>query len=74
VLQNLSNVDLGFEELLRVAHIDGLVAVTVLAKTLSMNDLKARLSPSVTQLVEFELLANEDVGFIIRVINHPVHG
>ena len=68
VLQNLSNVDLGFEELLRVAHIDGLVAITVLAKTMSMNDLKVRLNSSVAQLVEFELLANEDVGLIIRVI------
>jgi len=71
VLQNLSNVDLGFEELLRVTQIDGLVAVTVLAKTLSMNDLKSRLNSSVTQLVKFELLANEDVGFIIRVIKKP---
>ncbi|MDO8055260.1 MAG: class I SAM-dependent methyltransferase [Candidatus Hermodarchaeota archaeon] len=73
VLQNLSNIDLGFEELLHVAQINGLVAVTVLAKTLSMNDLKARLNSAVAQLVEFELLANEDVGFIIRVIKKPVY-
>ena len=69
VLQNLPNIDLGFEELLRITHVDGLVAVTVLEKTLSMNDLKARLNPTVVQLVEFELLSNEDVGFIVRVVH-----
>ena len=73
VLQNLSNIDLGFEELIRVAQIDGVVAVTVLAKTLSVSELKARLNSSVAQLVEFELLANEDVGLIIRVIKKSVH-
>jgi phosphatidylethanolamine/phosphatidyl-N-methylethanolamine N-methyltransferase len=68
VLQNLSNTNLGFEELVRVTQINGLVAVTVLEKALSMNDLKAKVRSSVIQLVEFESLSNEDVGFIVRVV------
>ena len=69
VLQNLANVDLGFKELLRITQIEGLVAVTVLEKALSMKDLKGRLTSAVVQLVEFESLSNEDVGFILRVVH-----
>ncbi|MFX0169223.1 MAG: class I SAM-dependent methyltransferase [Candidatus Hodarchaeota archaeon] len=68
VLQNLANIDAGINELLRITQINGLVAVTALAKVLSLRDLKTRFNSSVINLAELESLSNEDVGLILRVI------
>jgi ubiquinone/menaquinone biosynthesis C-methylase UbiE len=67
VLQNLSDRKTAVEELLRIVRSQGTMAITALAKSMSIDDVVISFKRIGTPIVQFKDLANEDVGFILRV-------
>lgn len=68
VLQNLEDKRKGLQELVRITQPGGLVAITALGKTFSLEDLKALITDAFSTINEFRTLANEDVGLVLQVI------
>ncbi len=68
VLQNLTDVLQGVKELERAIQADGILAVTTLAKTLSLQEIEDMLHLEFAIVTRFHNLANEDNGLIIRVL------
>ena len=68
VLQNLTDVLQGVKELERAIQSDGILAVTTLAKTLSLQEIEDMLHLEFAIVTRFHNLANEDNGLIIRVL------
>ncbi len=68
VLQNLAEILQGIQELERAIQVGGILAVTALAKTLSLQEIENMLHLEFTILTRFHNLANEDNGLIIRVL------
>ena len=69
VLQNLTNIGLGIEEIQRVIRANGLLAITALAKTISLEELEALFLPHFSLRSRFENLVNEDNGLILQFQN-----
>ena len=68
VLQNLTDISQGIQELERAIQADGILAVTTLAKTLSLQEIEEMLHLEFAILTRFHNLANEDNGLIIKVL------
>lgn len=68
VLQNLEDKRKGLQELVRITHPGGLLAITALAKIVSLEALKALINDSLSIIKQFETVANEDVGLVLQVI------
>ena len=68
VLQNLTDISQGIQELERAIQADGTLAVTTLAKTLSLQEIEDMLQREFAVLTRFHSLANEDNGLIIKVL------
>jgi ubiquinone/menaquinone biosynthesis C-methylase UbiE len=69
VLQNLTNIECGIKEIQRVLQAEGLLAVTVLAKIISLAELEAMFLPHFSLCSRFENLANEDNGLLLQLQN-----
>jgi ubiquinone/menaquinone biosynthesis C-methylase UbiE len=67
VLQNLTNISQGIQEFERVIQADGILAITALAKTLSLQELEDMFHREFVILDRFHNLANEDIGLLIRI-------
>ena len=68
VLQNLADISQGIRELERAVQTDGILAVTTLAKTLSLQEIELMFHQEFAILTRFHNLANEDNGLIIKVL------
>jgi ubiquinone/menaquinone biosynthesis C-methylase UbiE len=68
VLQNLTNISQGIQELERAIQVEGILAITALAKTLSLQELEDMFHREFVILARFHNLANEDNGLLIRVL------
>lgn len=68
VLQNLTDISQGIQELERAIQAEGILAVTTLAKTLSLQEIEDMLHRECVILTRFHNLASEDNGLIIRVL------
>ncbi len=70
VLQNLSDVKQGVEELLRISRQGGLLGLTILrdrfSRGLSLDMLSKLVEGRTTQIAELHGLAGEDVGIILH--------
>lgn len=70
VLQNLSDVERGVEELLRISRHGGLLGLTVLkaraSRGLSLSKLSKLVKGGTTQIAQLQDLAGEDFGLILR--------
>lgn len=70
VLQNLSDVERGVEELLRISRYGGLLGLTVLkprsSRGLSLSKLSKLVKEGTTQIAQLIDLAGEDAGLILR--------
>jgi ubiquinone/menaquinone biosynthesis C-methylase UbiE len=68
VLQNLTDISQGIQELERAIQANGILAVTTLAKTLSLQEIELMFHQEFAILTRFHNLANEDNGLIIKVL------
>ena len=66
VLQNLDDINQGYQELLRVSRLGGVLAITVLGKVISLTQLESIMNKTGIPIATFEALANEDVGMILK--------
>jgi ubiquinone/menaquinone biosynthesis C-methylase UbiE len=70
VLQNLSDVERGVEELLRISSYGGLLGLTVLKprspRGLSLSKLSKLVKEETSQIAQLTDLAGEDAGFILQ--------
>ena len=66
VLQNLSDVRQGVRELVRAARPGGLLGITVLEKSLSLEQIEAYTAGSAKLVERLTDLAHEDSGLILR--------
>ena len=67
VIQNLSNIQLGIQELTRIVQPRGTLAITTLEKSLPVQELETKLSQLSNPIVRFENLGNEDGGLIFQL-------
>jgi ubiquinone/menaquinone biosynthesis C-methylase UbiE len=67
VIQNLTDVHQGVNELIRITQIDGIIAVTSLSKSLPLHELAAKFDVKFKMMAQFENLADEDDGLILQL-------
>ncbi len=68
VLQNLTDISQGIQELERAIQANGILAVTTLAKTLSLQEIEDLFHQEFNIITRFHNLGNEDNGLIIRIL------
>lgn len=68
VIQNLTNKQQGIQELERVIQADGRLAITALAKNLSLQELEDMFNRDFVIITHLHNLANEDNGLLIQVL------
>jgi ubiquinone/menaquinone biosynthesis C-methylase UbiE len=67
VIQNLTDIHQGIEELIRIAQMDGIIAVTTLSKSLPFHELVMNFDVKFKMIAQFENLADEDDGLILQL-------
>ncbi len=67
VIQNLTNIQLGIQELIRIIQPRGTLAITTLEKILSIRELEAELSHLSGLIARLENLGKEDGGLIFQL-------
>jgi ubiquinone/menaquinone biosynthesis C-methylase UbiE len=67
MIQNLTDVHQGLEELIRIAQIDGMIAVTSLSRILPLHELEANFDMKHKVIAQFENLADEVDGIILQL-------
>jgi ubiquinone/menaquinone biosynthesis C-methylase UbiE len=66
MIQNLTSVIQGIDELRRIVQKDGRLALTSLSKILPLKELESKIKINFTVITHFENLAAEDDGLIFR--------
>jgi ubiquinone/menaquinone biosynthesis C-methylase UbiE len=67
VIQNLSNIQVGIQELIRIVHPSGLLVVTALEKSLPLRKLEAKFNQISVPIARLENLGREDGGLIYQL-------
>ena len=67
VIQNLTDIQQGVEELIRILQMDGIVAVTSLSRILPLHELVKNFDVTMKKIAQFENLADEDDGLILQL-------
>lgn len=67
MIQNLTDINRGLNELARVLQMEGILAMTSLSRILPLHKLEASFNFQYTLISQFENLADEDDGLVLQL-------